>query len=473
MSHQPLRNELRGDVLLPDDDGYAAAATTFFASGKPALVVRPRDATDVAAAIRHVRQEGLVLSVRSGGHGLLGSATNDGGMVLDLTHLDSVELVNPAGADPDSTDPDSTDPDSRLVRVGAGACWGHVMRTLAPHGLGLSAGDTAGVGVGGLTLGGGIGWLVRAHGLAIDHLVAARVVTADGRLLEASADEHADLFWAIRGGGGNFGVVVSLDFVAERVPLVHFGALTYRPDDPARLVTAWRDHMRTAPESLTSTLALIPPMFGGAAQATVTVCYADDAAGPLRAVTPLRAIGEVLTDDVRVMRYADVLASAHQPPPGRLLSRNTLVPTLDDDVVDAAVAAYRSGISTVLRSLGGAFGRVPAEATAFVHRDAEAMIVCAALLAEDATPADTEAVLAAWSDVARHGTGVYLNFQGSDTPADLATAYPPRTYARLTATKLRYDPDNLFGRGHNIAPGSIPPDDIPPSDVAAVDGANQ
>ncbi|MFD2792085.1 FAD-binding oxidoreductase [Promicromonospora vindobonensis] len=453
MSDQPLRNHLRGDVLLPDDDGYAAAATTFFASGKPALVVRPRDAADVAAAISHARREGLALSVRSGGHGLQGSATNDGGMVLDLKHLDTVELI----------DPDGADPDGRRVRVGAGACWGTVMRTLAPHGLGLTAGDTADVGVGGLTLGGGIGWLVRAQGLAIDRLVAARVVTADGRVLRADADEHADLFWAIRGGGGNFGVVVSFDFVAERVPLVHFGTITYRPDDPARLVTAWRDHLRTAPESLTSTLALVPPMVGGPASATVTVCYADDAEGPLRAVAPLRDIGEVLTDDVRVMQYTDVLASAHQPPPGRLLSRNTLVPTLDDDVVDATVAAYRSGISTVLRSLGGAFGRVPADATAFAHREAEAMIVGAAFLPTDATDADADAALAPWAAVARHGTGVYLNFQGSDTPDDLAAAYPPRTYARLAAAKRRYDPENLFARNHNVAP----------SDRPATEGANQ
>lgn len=443
-----LPDDLRGDVLLPDDDGYAAAATTFFASGKPALVVRPRDAAGVAAAIRYARREHLVFSVRSGGHGLLGSATNDGGLVLDLAHLDSVELVRRDG--------------NPLVRVGAGARWGQVMRTLEPHGLGLSAGDTADVGVGGLTLGGGIGWLVRKHGLAIDHLVAARVVTADGRLLEATADRHPDLFWALRGGGGGFGVVVGFDFVAEPVPLVHFGTLTYRPDDPARLVAGWRDHLRTAPESLTSTLALVPPMFGAPASATVALCYADDAAGPLQAIGPLRAIGEVLDDDVRVLPYADVLANAHRPPGGRLVSRNTLVPRLDDDVIDAAVAAFRSGTSTVLRGLGGAFGRVPADATAFAHRDAEAMIVCAAFLPENAADGgasdgeatDTEPPLAGWPDVARHGTGVYLNFQGSDTPADLAAAYPPRTYARLAAAKRRYDPENVFGRGHNIAPAA-------------------
>lgn len=436
MSHHPLNDELRGDVLLPGDDGYAAAATTFFARGKPALVVRPRDADDVAAAIRHARREGLALSVRSGGHGLTGSATNDDGLLLDLAHLDTVDLLPQ----------DGSGPEPRRVRVGAGARWGHVLRTLAPHGLGLSAGDTADVGVGGLTLGGGIGWLVRAHGLAIDHLVGARVVTADGRVLRTGPDEHADLFWAIRGGGGGFGVVVSFDFVAERVPLVHFGTLTYRPDDPARLVTAWRDHMRTAPESLTSTLALVPPMFGAPATATVTLCYADDAAGPLRAVAPLRALGEVLSDDVRVMRYADVLASAHEPPPGRLLSRNVLVPTLHDGVVAAVVDAYRSGVPTVLRGLGGAFGRVPADATAFAHRDAEAMVVCAAFLPADASEADADDALSAWPAVARHGTGVYLNFQGSRTPDDLATAYPPATLARLAAAKRRYDPGNVLGR---------------------------
>ena len=436
----------RGDVLLPGDDGYADAATTFFATGKPAVVVRPHDAAGVAAAIAHARREGLVLSVRSGGHGLLGTATNSDGMVLDLAHLDAVELVDPV---------------NRVVRVGAGATWGRTMAALAPHGLGLTAGDTAGVGVGGLTLGGGIGWLARKHGLAVDNLVAARVVTADGQVLVASADEHADLFRAIRGGGGNFGVAVSFDFVAARVELVHFGSMTYRPDDPARLVTAWRDHMRTAPDSLTSTLALVPPMFGGPASATVTLCYTDDAVGPLQAIGPLRAIGQVLTDDVRVLPYTDVLADAHRPPGGRLLSRNTLVPTIDDDVIEAAVAVYRGGTSTVLRSLGGAFGRVPADATAFPHRDAEAMIVCGAFLPPDATDADADAALAPWAAVARRGTGVYLNFQGSDTAADLATAYPPRTYARLAETKRRYDPENVFGRNHNVAPGTGTPTEGP------------
>jgi hypothetical protein len=219
--------------------------------------------------------------------------------------------------------------------------------------------------------------------------------------------------------------------------------------------------MRVAPESLTSTLALVPPMFGGPASATVTLCYADDAVGPLQAIGPLRAIGQVLSDDVRVVPYTDVLASAHRPPGGRVISRNTLVPALDDDVIEAAVAVYRSGTSTVLRSLGGAFGRVPADATAFAHRDAEAMIVCGAFLPQEATDADVDAALAQWPAVARRGTGVYLNFQGSDTAADLATAYPPRTYARLAEAKRRYDPENVFARDHNIPPASAPGNGTP------------
>ena len=196
---------------------------------------------------RHAVRHDLAVSVRSGGHSPLGHSTNTGGMVIDLAHLDAVEVL---------------DADRRLVRVGGGATWGQVSAALDPHGWALTAGDTSDVGVGGLTLGGGIGWLVRRHGLAVDNLVGARVVTADGRLVTASADEHPDLFWALRGGGGNFGVVVDFDFVAQPVSTVHYGTITYQVDDPADLLRRWRNAMRLAPEELSSTLALMPQVPG-------------------------------------------------------------------------------------------------------------------------------------------------------------------------------------------------------------------
>ena len=444
-----------GEVLVPGDDGYAEASGTLFAAGSPALVARPRDEREVARAVVTAARAGLMLSVRSGGHGALGHGTNDGGVVVDLRHLDSVEVV---------------DPGRRVVRVGAGATWGRVAAALAPHGLGLTAGDTASVGVGGLTLGGGVGWMVRRHGLAIDSLVAARVVTADGRTLVASADQHAGLFWALRGGGGNFGVAVSFDFVAQRVGDVRFGSITYSPDDPARLVRGWRDVMRAADEELSSTLLLVPAMFGRPAAATVLVCVAhDDGAAADRAIEPLRHLGTVTGTSVATVPYADVLDEGGHPPGVRVVARNVLVPALDDDAAAALAAAFAGGAGTptvlAVRALGGAFSRVLPDATAFAHRDAEALVVGGTIVPADATDAAVEEALGGWRAVAAHGTGAYVNFQGSATDADLRAAYPPATLARLRAVKHAYDPRNLFDRNLNVAPG--------PSGTAGAEGTGR
>ena len=438
--------DLAAEVLRPGDDGYDESARTFFTTGAPAVVVRPRAPGVVAAAVAHAAERGLSVSVRSGAHGFLGHATNNGGMVIDLRHLDGVEVL---------------DRDRRLVRVGAGATWGKVAEALDPFDWGLTSGDTAGVGVGGLTLGGGMGWMLRKHGLAIDNLVGARVVTADGRLLTASAEENPQLFWAIRGGGGNFGVVVDLDFVAQEVGTVHFGTATVQLDDPPGLIARWRDAMRTAPEELTTTLVLMPPMPGapaGPAAAQLLFCYAGEpgltAEEVDEALDPLFSIGTVLEAEITERRYRDVLEEAHEPPPFRMVPRNTLVPRLDDDAIAAVTAFHASEAPTMvaIRSLGGAFGRVPEQETAFAHRDAEAMVFGGLIVPPTATDGEVEAALAPWRAVAAHGTGTYLNFQGSATDEDLRTAYPPAHLTRLRAIKRAYDPGNLFRRNHNIAP---------------------
>jgi FAD/FMN-containing dehydrogenase len=437
--------DLTAEVVGPGDDGYDDAAKVFFATGRPALVVRPRDPDEVAAALAHAVRHDLAVSVRSGGHSALGHGTNDGGMVIDLAHLDAVEIL---------------DPERRLVRVGGGASWGRVAAALEPHGWGLTAGDTTGVGVGGLTLGGGIGWMVRKHGLAIDNLVAAQVVTADGRLVTASAAEHPDLFWAIRGGGGNFGVVVGFDFVAQPVTTVHYGTVTYRLDDPADLLVRWRDAMRVAPDEMSSTLVLAPRFPGAPASAMVLLCYAGDPGTAVAeadaAIEPLLELGTVTEAAISERRYADVLEDGQHPPGIRLVARNTMVPSLDDEVMSAAVAAHQGPAPTAIavRSLGGAFARVPAHATAFAHRDAEAMLVCGLILPGTATDADVDAALAPWRSVAALGTGAYIGFQGSATAEDVAAAYPPATYARLAEVKRAYDPGNLFALNHNVEPAA-------------------
>jgi FAD/FMN-containing dehydrogenase len=435
--------DLDVEALRPGDDGYDEAAHVFFATGAPALVARPRDPDEVARALAHAARHGLSVAVRSGGHSPVGHSTNDDGMVIDLVHLDDVEV---------------RDAERRIVRVGGGATWGTVATALEPRGWALTAGDSDNVGVGGLTLGGGVGWMVRRHGLAIDNLVAARMVTADGRLVTASADEHPDLFWALRGGGGNFGVVVDLDFVAQEVSTVHYGTITYPLTDRRDLVTRWRDAMRAAPDELSSTLVLAPAFPGAAAAAMVLVCYAggpgSTAAEADAAIEPLLELGTITAASIEERRYADILEHAQHPPGIRMVSRNTLVRELDERVIDAVGRLHAAPVPTAvaLRSLGGAFGRVPADATAFAHRDAETMVVCAVFLPATTSDADVEAALAPWREVAGLGSGTYVNFQGSATAEDVAAAYPPETYARLAEVKRVYDPDNVFALNHNVEP---------------------
>jgi FAD/FMN-containing dehydrogenase len=437
--------DLTAESLRPGDEGYEDAARVFFATGEPALVVRPRDADEVAEAVVHAVRNDLALSVRSGGHSPLGHSTNTGGLVIDLRHLDAVEVL---------------DAGRRLVRVGGGATWRQVAAALDPHGWGITSGDTADVGVGGLTLGGGVGWMVRRHGLAVDNLVGARVVTADGRLVTASAEEHPDLFWALRGGGGNFGVVVDFDFVAQEVTSVHHGSVVYQLDDTADLVRRWRDAMRPAPEELSSTLVLAPSMPSAPPMAMVLLCYAGapgaDVADADAAIEPLLELGTVVKASISERRYAEVLEDAQHPPGVRMVARNTLVPSLDDTVIDAIVGLHATPgpVAVAVRSLGGAFGRVPATATAFAHRDAEAMVIGALILPGTATDDDVEQALAVWRPVAALGTGSYVNFQGSATAEDVAAAYPPMTRARLAEVKRAYDPGNVFALNHNIDPAA-------------------
>jgi len=301
--------------------------------------------------------------------------------------------------------------------------------------------------------------MVRRDGLAIDNLVGARVVTADGRLLTASGDENPELFWALRGGGGNFGVVVDFDFLAQPVSTVRFGMVTFRLDDPVGLLRRWRDVMRSAPDELSSTLALPPRTPGTPPAAAVLLCHAGDH-GPTAsdvdaAIEPLLRLGTVTGTRISSCRYAAILEDAEPPDGVRLVVRNALVRNLDDAVIAAVSRCHAGRVPTALavRSLGGAFGRVPSEATAFAHRDAEAMVVGLLMPPSPTTDAEIGRALAPWRAVAARGIGTYINFQGSATTEDLAAAYPARTHARLSAVKHAYDPDNRFARNHNILPG--------------------
>jgi FAD/FMN-containing dehydrogenase len=420
-------------AIFPGDADYDEARTTIFGTARPAVVLRPRTAAEVVASLRHARAEGLPIAVRSGGHNALGFGNIDGGAVLDLSLLDGVELLG----------------DGR-VRIGAGATWGRAARMLAEHGLALTSGDTTSVGVGGLTQAGGIGWMVRKHGLTIDSLLSAEVVTAAGDVVHASATAHSDLFWALRGGAGNFGVVTAFEFQAQPVSSVHFGTIAFALDDVVQLLKGWTAAMRTAPDELSTTLVLMPGFGDLPAGAILYVCLAGyDTA----ALEPLRSIGTVVAEDVGERPYEEVLEEAH-PPDGVLpVIGNTLVRSVEEPLIEAIAAAYAAGGRVVfLRSLGGAFGRVDPAETAFAHRDAEALVVSAVFLPRDATEDQIAEARGVWRTIGEHGDGSYSGFLGSDTAEDIAALWPAETLERLRQVKRKWDPDNVFRRNFNIVP---------------------
>jgi FAD/FMN-containing dehydrogenase len=436
-----IDSSLTAIAIQPGDTGYEDARTTYMGEGEPAVILRARDQTEVSAALKLATEENAVLSVRSGGHSALGFGTNTGGVVLDLSGIDTVEVL---------------DPEAGLVRIGTGAKWGAVAEALADHGLALTSGDTTSVGVGGLTLGGGMGWMVRKYGLTIDSLRAVDIVTSDGTALRASAEEHPDLFWAVRGGGGNFGVVTHFEFEAQRVTNVVGGMITYEPGDTATLLARWRDAMRAAPDELSTAILLMPAFGDFPAGISVFVCWAGpDGDEAQAAIGSLLKVGPVVANTVAEQPYGDVLEDPRTPPGIRAVVANTLVKSLDDDTIQSLADVYADGTAgrvAFVRSLGGAMARVAPGATAFAHRDVEAMIVSAAFLPLAATDEMIEAAGRSWAPVAAHGCGAYVNFQGTATAEDLAAMYPPATYERLARIKREYDPTNLFSQNLNIAP---------------------
>ena len=443
-----LTNHLAGEVIGPSSPSYDERRRVFNRTGSPAVVVRAQGSEDIVAAIRFAREHQLALSVRSGGHGLSGLATNNGGLVIDLTPLNTVQVL---------------DYERRLVRIGAGARWGDVAKALAPHGLAISSGDTNQVGVGGLTLGGGIGWMVRTYGLTIDSLVAAELVIADGRTLHVSAEEHPDLFWAIRGGGGNFGVVTSFDFHAQPVREIVGGSVIYDPAEAETVLAAWARSMREAPEELNSTIVLFSG-FGPQAPARimVLVCYAgDDETRANEAIQPLLRLGSVQSRDIQKKPYAAMLEDAVSPPPSlKLAGHDGFIKTLSAGAIAALAANYGQPGKPIaqIRALGGAVARVSPEATAFAHRENEALVVVPVFAPSEASEASDEQAQqmreAAWRPLAPFASGAYLNFVSDASEATVAAVYPSATYAHLAGVKATYDPENVFNQNHNIKPSA-------------------
>lgn len=437
-----LRADVVGEVVVAGEAGYQEAARTLVAEGRPAVVVRCAEAGDVAAALRFAEAHGLDVAVRSGGHHMAGFGTNDAGVVIDVRPMDEVAIR-----------------DDAVVRIGTGATWGQVAERLAEAGLAISSGDTAGVGVGGLMAGGGIGWMVRKHGLAIDHVVAAEVVTADRTVRRVDAATEPELFWGLRGAAGSLGVVTSYDIVAVHRPTVHFGTLLFPWTQAGQVLTGWSEYVGNAPDELSSSLQLPPTMMADRqAPVAVMVCIAGDEATRDEILKPLRDLGTVLTDTVAEIPYAQVFSNESMPADWTPRVRNGLFdqwsPELGEQLLEARLRLPAMAVE--IRALGGAYGAMPSDATAFAHREAQFMVNSVLIGSTDLHGSQVAGFDWLWE--ALDPERAYANFLSHPTTADLDRCYPPAHRARLAALKQAIDPGDVFHSALTVPPAErIPP----------------
>jgi FAD/FMN-containing dehydrogenase len=455
MALHALRAELTGDLVLPTDTTYDELRTLW--NGRydrhPALLVRPAHAADVAAVLRFARTYRLPVAVRGGGHSMTGLSANDAGLTLDLGLLKTVTV----------------DPETHIVRAGGGVTAGELGFAVQEYGLAVPTGSHSTVGIGGLTTGGGFGYLMRKYGLTMDSLLEVEIVTADGQVRTASATENPDLFWAVRGGGGNFGVVTTFTYQAHEIgTMVLGGPLVYTLDKAAAALRHYRDFMATAPDALTlyavfTTLppaAPFPPHLQGQMVLLLDACYVGDLAEGQQAVQPLRDALPADLDMLGPLPYTVRLTmldeTAHHGKHHDVT--NSFLHDLSDAAIDTLVAHIAQAttplIAVQVARLGGAVARVAADATAFAYRDAPYMFWLPVIW----MPGDDGTRHQQWM----HGLaaamqpsstgGAYVNVLGDEGEEGIRRAYPPTTYAHLQAIKRQYDPENVFCGNQNIPP---------------------
>ncbi len=444
-----------GGVVRPGDPGYDAARAVFngLIDRRPALIARCSSPTDVAATLRFARAAGLPLSVYGGGHGVTGSAVVEGGVVCDLRGLAGIDV----------------DPDRRLLRVEGGLTWGVVDAATTAHGLAVTGGRMPTTGVGGLALGSGSGWLERSFGYTCDNLVEAEVVTAEGEQVRASARENVDLFWALRGGGGNFGVVTAFHLRLHPIPpLLLAGRLVFPAGRASEVVRAFRDVVATAPDALGGAVVFhtapdddaFPAEMSGRPVVSVVVVYVGDPGEGAGLVRPLREHLRPTADLVAPMPYVAVQRLTERGHRYGQLNYWTgdFLEALPDDAVDTLCDAVAEPVSrygqVLLVAGGGAVARVPDGATAFGQRQAPWNTH---VLSAWEDPGETAATIARTRAVAAAlrpwTTGrSYLNYLADQRPARVSAAYGPTTYARLREIKRRWDPQNVFSHNQNIPP---------------------
>jgi FAD/FMN-containing dehydrogenase len=448
---EELRAALSGRVITPDDAEYDDARQVF--SGefdrRPAAIARVIDEADVERVVAFARETGLELAVRSGGHSGAGHSTTDGGIVLDLRDMKALDV----------------DVEERTAWAQAGLTAIEYSTAAGAHGLATGFGDTGSVGIGGITLGGGVGYLVRKYGMTIDDLLAAEIVTADGQLLRVDAEHHPDLFWAIRGGGGNFGVTTRFRFRLHELDTVVGGMLMLPAT--ADVITEFIALAEAAPEEL-GTIANVmpaPPMpfvpeeHHGKIVVMALMCYAGEAEAGQRALAPFRALAAPIADMVRPIKYPEIYPPEDESYHPTALTHTMFIDTVDQGVAETIMKHLEASDASMrvaqLRVLGGAMARVPSDATAFAHRASKIMVNVASFYEG---PED-KVIRQSWVDdlaaaLRQRDNGAYVNFLVDEGEARIREAYPGPTWDRLVAIKARYDPTNLFRLNQNIPPES-------------------
>lgn len=445
-----LRSTIHGQVIAPGDPDYDTSRNAM--SGefdrRPAVIVRVADTEDVIATVAAARESALELAIRSGGHSGAGHSTTEGGILLDLAGLNTLEI----------------DPDARTLWAGTGLTAGEITAATAKHGLAVPFGDTGSVGIGGLTTGGGIGYLIRKYGMTIDSLLAADVVTADGQVLRVDEQNHPDLFWAIRGGGGNFGVATRFQFRLRELPGIVGGMLVLPAtvDTIAGFIAA----AEAAPEELSGIANVMPappmPFLPEELHGTLVIfsqlAYAgDDAEAGQRALAPFRALATPLADLMKPMPYPELFPpeddSYHPTAVARILFLDRVDRGVAETILEHLNAIDAPMKVAQLRVLGGAMSRVSSDATAFAHRKSRIMAALAAFYEGPEDRVKKQAWLDRFFEAMRQDDpGAYVNFVNDEGPERVRAAYPGGTWDRLVEIKGRYDPANLFRVNHNIPP---------------------
>jgi FAD/FMN-containing dehydrogenase len=448
-SFPKLRTELSGRVITPDGKEYNQARTIFYGGfdRQPSLIIQAANAADVVRGVILARETGLELAIRSGGHSLAGHGVSDGGIVLDLRNMKALDI----------------DVQTRTAWAETGLTAGEYTTAAGAYGLATGFGDTGSVGIGGITLGGGVGFFLRKHGLTIDNLLAADMVTADGQLLRVDAKTHPDLFWAIRGGGGNFGVATRFQFRLHEVGTI-MGGMLFLPatvDVIASLIA----EAEAAPEELSiiANVMSAPPMpflpteVHGKLVVMAMMVYAGPVEAGERAVAPFRALAAPIADLLRPMRYPEMFPPEVEGFHPTVASTTMFIDRVDRDVAKTIIDYLQASDATMrviqLRVLGGAMARVPANATAFAHRKSRIMVNLGAFYNSPEERDMREAWIAEFAAAIRQqDSGAFVSFLNDGGSARIRAAYPGTTWDRLAAIKARYDPTNLFRLNQNIPP---------------------